>query len=169
MIHYIQSRLKKESINDIEFSPSYKGFTGSYEKIENNKYIVKGKYEKINEKKIRVIELPIGHWTDDFKQHIENLMEADKNKKGRAFVKDYNDMSTDTRVDVEITFNDPIDEKTDGSNHYNNLEKMLKLYANLSTNNMHLFNEEEKLMKFDNENHKPELLKLLPRSVLKNN
>ena len=27
----------------------------------------------------------------------------------------------------------------------------MKLYATLSTNNMHLFNEEEKLMKFDNE------------------
>ena len=151
LIHYIQSRLKKETTSDIEFTPSYKGFTGSCEKIENNKYIVKGKYEKINDKKIRVVELPIGHWTDDFKQHIENLMEADKNKKGKAVVKDYNDMSTDTRVDIEITFNEPIDEKTDGSNNYNNLEKILKLYTNLSTNNMHLFNEEEKLMKFDNE------------------
>ena len=78
-------------------------------------------------------------------------MEADKNKKGKTVVKDYNDMSTDTRVDIEITFNEPIDEKTDGSNNYNNLEKILKLYTNLSTNNMHLFNEEEKLMKFDNE------------------
>jgi DNA topoisomerase-2 len=151
LIQYIQSKLKKESTNDIEFTPSYKGFTGSCDKIENNKYIVKGKYEKINDKKIRVVELPIGYWTDDFKQHIENLMEADKNKKGKAFVKDYNDMSTDTRVDIEITFNETIDEKTDGSNNYNNLEKMLKLYTSLSTNNMHLFNEEEKLMKFDNE------------------
>lgn len=151
LIHYIQSKLNSDSTIDIEFTPSYKGFNGSYEKIENNKYIVKGKYEKINDKKIRVTELPIGHWTDDFKQHIENLMEADKNKKGKAFVKDYNDMSTDTRVDIEVSFNEPIDEKIDGSNHYTKLEKMMKLYATLSTNNMHLFNEEEKLMKFDNE------------------
>jgi len=151
LIHYIQSKLQKVSTSDIEFSPSYKGFTGPCEKTENNKYIVKGKYEKINDKKIRVIELPIGHWTDDFKQHIENLMEADKNKKGKTSVKDYNDMSTDTKVDIEITFNESIDEKTDGSNNYNNLEKMLKLYTSLSTNNMHLFNEEEKLMKYDNE------------------
>ena len=78
-------------------------------------------------------------------------MEADKNKKGKAFVKDYNDMSTDTIVDIEITFNETIDEKTDGSNNYNNLEKVLKLYTNLNTNNMHLFNEEEKLVKYDNE------------------
>jgi DNA topoisomerase-2 len=100
---------------------------------------------------VRVTELPIGHWTDDFKQHIENLMEADKNKKNKAFVKDYNDMSTDTTVDIEITFNDPIDETTDGTNLYNNFEKMMKLYASLSTTNMHLFNDEEKLLKFDSE------------------
>lgn len=78
-------------------------------------------------------------------------MEADKNKKNKAFVKDYNDMSTDTTVDIEITFNDPIDETTDGTNLYNNFEKMMKLYASLSTTNMHLFNDEEKLMKFDSE------------------
>jgi len=57
-------------------------------------------------------------------------------------------MSTDTTVDIEITFNEPIDEKTDGTNLYNNFEKMMKLYASLSTTNMHLFNDEEKLMKF---------------------
>jgi len=151
LIYYLQCKLEHKSTSDIEFTPSYRGFTGSYHENDNNRYIVKGKYEKLSEKKVRVIELPIGCWTEDFKQHIENLMEADKNKKGKAFVKDYNDMSTDTTVDIEISFNDPIDEKVDGSNKYNNFEKMMKLYTSLSTNNMHLFNEKEKLMKFDNE------------------
>ena len=151
LIYYLQCKLEHKSTDDIEFTPSYRGFTGSYHENDNNRYIVKGKYEKLSDKKVRVIELPIGCWTEDFKQHIENLMEADKNKKGKAFVKDYNDMSTDTTVDIEISFNDPIDEKVDGSNKYNNFEKMMKLYTSLSTNNMHLFNEEEKLMKFDNE------------------
>ena len=151
LIYYLQCKLEHKSTSDIEFTPSYRGFTGSYHENDNNRYIVKGKYEKLSDKKVRVIELPIGCWTDDFKQHIENLMEADKNKKGKAFVKDYNDMSTDTTVDIEISFNDPIDEKVDGSNKYNNFEKMMKLYTSLSTNNMHLFNENEKLMKFDNE------------------
>jgi DNA topoisomerase-2 len=151
LIYYLQCKLEHKSTSDIEFTPSYRGFTGSYHENDNNRYIVKGKYEKLSDKKVRVIELPIGCWTEDFKQHIENLMEADKNKKGKAFVKDYNDMSTDTTVDIEISFNDPIDENVDGSNKYNNFEKMMKLYTSLSTNNMHLFNEEEKLMKFDNE------------------
>jgi DNA topoisomerase-2 len=156
LIEYIQSKLKgcmQDNINsDIKFQPSYRGFTGTCHEFDNgNKYIVKGTYHKINDNKVRITELPIGHWTDDFKQHIENLMEADKNKKNKAFVKDYNDMSTDTTIDIEITMNEPIDEKTDGSNLYNNFEKMMKLYTSQSTNNMHLFTDEEKLTKFDNE------------------
>lgn len=156
LIEYIQSKLNgctQDNISDdIKFQPSYRGFTGTCHEFDNgNKYIVKGTYHKISDSKVRITELPIGHWTDDFKQHIENLMEADKNKKNKAFVKDYNDMSTDTTIDIEITMNDPIDEKTDGSNLYNNFEKIMKLYTCQSTNNMHLFTHEEKLTKFDNE------------------
>jgi len=151
LISYLQRKLNGESTEDIVFSPQYKGFTGTCQEMEGKKYIVKGTYQKLNDKKVRITELPVGYWTDDFKQHIENLMEADKNKKNKAFVKDYNDMSTDTTVDIEITFNEPIDESLDSSNMYNNFEKLMKLYTSLSTNNMHLFNDEEKLMKFDNE------------------
>lgn len=152
LILCLQRKLKGELVEDVEFRPYYRGFTGTcHEFDDGKKYIVKGTYEKINDRKVRVTELPVGHWTDDFKQHIENLMEADKNKKNKAFVKDYNDMSTDTTVDIEITFNEPIDETTDGTNLYNNFEKMMKLYASLSTTNMHLFNDEEKLLKFDSE------------------
>jgi DNA topoisomerase-2 len=60
-------------------------------------------------------------------------------------------MSTDTTVDIEITLNDPIDETIEGTNQYNNFEKTMKLYNSLSTNNMHLFNDDEKLLKFDKE------------------
>jgi DNA topoisomerase-2 len=151
LISYLQRKLKGESTEDIVFRPQYKGFTGTCQEMEGRKYIAKGTYQKLSDKKVRITELPIGHWTDDFKQHVENLMEADKNKKNKAFVKDYNDMSTDTTVDIEITFNEPIDESLDSSNMYNNFEKLMKLYTSLSTNNMHLFNDEEKLMKFDNE------------------
>jgi len=71
-----------------------------------------------------------------------------KQKKAKGIVKDYNDMSTDKKVDVEIIFNEPIDESMDSCGMYNKLEKTLKLYSTQSTNNMHLFNHEEKLSKY---------------------
>lgn len=153
LIDYLQAKLNNVSIGegDVKFEPYYRGFTGICQSLDEKRYIVKGKYTKLSDKKVRVTELPIGHWTDDFKQHIENLMEADKNKKNKAIVKDYNDMSTDTTVDIEITMNEPIDETVQGDNLYNNFEKVMKLYASQSTNNMHLFTDEEKLTKFNSE------------------
>jgi len=147
IIDILKSKLQLTE-TEIELSPFYKNFEGSCEKTDDKKYIVKGVYEKITDKKIKIKELPIGYWTDDFKQHIENLMEVDKNKKQKTFIKDYNDMSTDRVVDFEIVLNEPIDESKDSSNVYNNFEKTMKLYSTLSTNNMHLFNDEEKLTKY---------------------
>ena len=151
LVDYLQCKLKCENTDNIVFTPYYRGFHGTCQESDTKKYIIKGVYHKINDKKVRVTELPIGCWTDDFKLHIENLMEADKNKKNKSIVKDYNDMSTDTSVDIEITLNDTIDETIEGTNHYNNFEKTMKLYNSFSTNNMHLFNDDEKLLKFDKE------------------
>ena len=147
LVEYIENLLKLEN-KDETFTPFYKDFQGTCVPLEGKKYIIKGKYTKSASNKIRVEELPIGHWTEDFKQHIENLMEGDKTKKTKGIVKDYNDMSTDKKVDVEIIFNEPIDESMDSCGMYNKLEKTLKLYSTQSTNNMHLFNHEEKLSKY---------------------
>jgi DNA topoisomerase-2 len=57
--------------------PYYEGFKGSIVPLNSDgcrKYLIKGAYEKINDNSIRVTELPIGYWTDDFKQHLENLI-----------------------------------------------------------------------------------------------
>ena len=147
IINYLKNKLQNKE-DEICFQPYYKGFEGSYHKVEEKKYILKGKYEKIAANKIRVTELPIGFWTDDFKQHIENQMDT---KKGKPFVKDYNDMSTDVKVDIEIVFHEPVDESIETGNVINKLEKLMKLYSSFSTNNMHLFNNEEKLRKYENE------------------
>jgi len=148
LIDYLQGLLNLQE-NEQTFTPYYKGFQGCYLPFEGKKFILKGKYTKTAANKIKVEELPIGYWTEDFKQHIENLMEGDKTKKTKGLVKDYNDMSTDKKVDVEIIFHEPVDESMELNGMYNKLEKALKLYTTQSTNNMHLFNHEEKLSKYE--------------------
>ncbi len=148
LIEYIENLLKSHDKEET-FTPYYKNFQGTCDSFEEKKYILKGKYTKIGNNKIRVEELPVGYWTENFKQHIEMLMEGDKTKKNKGIVKDYNDMSTDKKVDIEIIFHEPIDESMHTSGMYNNLEKKLKLYTTQSTNNMHLFNHEEKLSKYN--------------------
>jgi DNA topoisomerase-2 len=142
----------------VEFFPYYEGFTGEIEKIEkvdDIKFVFKGKYEKIDKNKIRVTELPVGFWTADFKELLCDL-QNDKDKEGKKIVpliKDVFENYTDTTIDCVITFsNGKIDELESDKFDYgaNGIEKLLKLYSTSSTTNMNLFNSEDKLKKYEN-------------------
>ena len=68
--------------------------------------MIKGKYKRIDEDTIQILELPIGTWTTDYKQFLEDLIEGDgkKKSKSKSYVKDYVDMSTDRVVDFTVIF-----------------------------------------------------------------
>ncbi|MAU36393.1 MAG: hypothetical protein CMD14_03365 [Flavobacteriales bacterium] len=153
LINYIKCYLNNSELPAL--TPYYEGFKGTIEQIDDKKWLIKGCYEVINDKKIRVTELPIGIWTDDYKKYIEELIDCGDKKKSKkdSYVKDYTDMSTDVTVDITITFNEgKIDELQLKQCDYNcnSLEKLLKMYVTKSTNNMHMFDENEKLKKYDN-------------------
>ena len=129
------------------FIPYYEGFKGQILPISESKYLLKGVYEILSDKQVRITELPIGTWTDDYKKYIEDLIDI----KPVNQVKDYLDMSTDTVVDFTITFMPGVIAALSGEATDNNctaLEKLLKLYTTRSTTNMHVFDEKEKLIKF---------------------
>lgn len=141
--------------------PYFEGFRGTVRKTEKSKYMIKGVYETVGKDTIRVTELPVGVWTDDYKQFLEGLMDnasskSDKKTKKPAIVKEYIDMSTDKRVDITIKLvRGKLDELEDTETVlgeevlYNELEKTLKLITTNTTTNMHVFNHEEKLKKYD--------------------
>lgn len=137
-----------------EFIPYYEGFKGVISKISDSKFLIKGKYEKVSSDKIHITELPVGLWTDDFKEYLETLTESvDKNgKKVTPVVKDYDDMSRDTTVDFVITLTKGKIEELEAiqmENGCNGLEKQFKLYTTCTTTNMHLFDANDKLKKYD--------------------
>ena len=103
---------------------------------------------------MRVTELPVGYWTETFKELIDSLTDnVDKTgKKITPLVKDYEDMSKDTNVNFTITFNKgKIDELNQGvfDHGCSGVGKILKLYSTLTTTNMHLFNATDKLVKYE--------------------
>jgi DNA topoisomerase-2 len=154
IITYIKNKLQNITNYTNEFLPYYEGFTGSITRLNDNKFLFKGTYEKVEQDKIKVTELPIGYWTEDFKELLNDL-QNDKDKEGKKivpFVKDVYENYTDTTVDFVITFSKgKVDELEKASGDYgcNGLEKMLKLYNTSSTTNMNLFNAEDKLTKYD--------------------
>jgi DNA topoisomerase-2 len=158
IIGYLKNKLTETSLveSSAGFVPYYEGFTGTIEKIGSTKFLIKGKYEKVGPDTIRVVELPVGLWTESFKEHLESLIEPGLDKDGKKIVplvKDYDDMSKDTTVDFTITLQKGKVaelEATKLEHGCNALEKLFKLYITSSTTNMHLFDADDKLKKYDN-------------------
>jgi DNA topoisomerase-2 len=156
IITYLKGKLLNvNSTEDFEFMPYYEGFKGEVTKITDGKFLLKGVYEKLAVDKIRVTELPVGYWTEDFKELLEELIEPTPGKDGKkipAILKDYDDMSKDTNVDFTITFaKGKLEELELGKADYgcNGVEKLLKLYTTNSTSNMHLFDADDTLHKYE--------------------
>ena len=155
IICYLKNKLQGITTEDIVFLPYYDGFTGETIKLSDTKFLFKGKYEIISTDKIRVTELPIGYWTEDFKELLNNL-QNEKDKDGKKLpptIKEVFENYTDTTIDFVITFAKGKMselENIKGDYELNGIEKILKLYSTSSTTNMNLFNAEDKLKKFDN-------------------
>jgi DNA topoisomerase-2 len=154
IISYLKSKLNSEEYN-LDFIPYYEGFQGTIAKISDSKFLIKGRYEKVAPDKIRITELPVGYWTENFKEHLENLIEPGVDKDGKkiaAIVKDYDDMSKDTNVDFTVTLQKgKIEELEATSADYNcnGIDKLFKLSTTNTNTNMHLFDAHDKLKKYE--------------------
>ena len=162
----------KRKINGLSYGnigPYYRDFKGKIVKVDKNNYISKGIYEIIDECNLRITELPIGKWTDDYKKFLDSLipdtgkskksLENEKGKKKKQPQKtiiDYVNNSSDKDVDFTITFEKGFlnslqwdeDENIDG------IEKFFKLITSkgLSYNNIHLYNSKNQIKKYNNIN-----------------
>lgn len=160
IMDYLSDKLnRKEWVEGVyNFYPYYEGFQGSITALSTGKYLFKGKYEKIGTEsdKIRVTELPVGFWTQDFIEHLDSLLETEVSKDGTktvSIIKDYANYSTDTEINFEIHFTKGKVSELETEifeNGTNRLEKLLKLYTTNTNTNMHLFDAKDKLQKYSN-------------------
>jgi DNA topoisomerase-2 len=151
IIKHIQEKLKGKNENNCIIEPYYNGFKGKIIELDENKYLIKGNYEIVKKCVFKITELPIGTWTDDYKQFLETAMDK-QSKSYLGIIKDFNDLSTDKNVEIEITLNEEVStiELIENDKNINGIEKLFKLYTTQSTTNMHMFNHQEKLMKYSN-------------------
>jgi len=114
-----------------ELIPWYRGYTGKIEKEDNKKFITHGTLNK-EKNKVKITELPIGIWTEKFKEYCEDLLVEKQ-------IKSLHNESTPTKVNFTIT------ESDDGLSC--NLKNM-KMSTYLNLTNMVLFNEKNQLKKY---------------------
>ena len=115
----------------IDMIPWYKGFKGTIEKETDGVFICKGSITKTG-KTIRVTEIPIGTSIENYKEFLESNEDFDTVNH-----------STDEFPNFELKFKDA---STMAKYDY----KKLKLTSKINTTNMHLFDHESKIVKYDN-------------------
>ncbi len=139
-----------------DLMPYYEGFKGRIQKIESDKYLIRGIYERTGVDTVNVLELPVGKWTMAYTHMLEEMMDGTVDKAGKkvpAVIKEFTSLCTEVAVHFAITFpkgvldglmNDRDAHGVDG------VEKLLKLTTTIKTSNIHMFDENSRLKKFEN-------------------
>ncbi|CAM6116025.1 unnamed protein product [Calypogeia fissa] len=146
IVENVNRLLRDEPMQPME--PWYKGFKGTIERTATKEsgltYTVTGIIDQLNETTLKVTELPVRKWTQDYKEYLEDLM-LGTGKIKEPFIKDYREHGTDTLVDFEMQ----LSEENMALALIEGLTKKFKLTTNLSTSNMHLFDESGTIKKYD--------------------
>lgn len=134
-------------VDMIGMVPYYRNFKGKIlPETDNDGLIIKntyksyGKYSVTGDKLI-ITELPVGIWTDNYKEHIEKLSNDKKN------IRYYNSNSTDVDISFEICMGDTL--MSMFNKNKDKFEKTLKLASLISCKNLVAFNHENMLTKYD--------------------
>lgn len=98
---------KLESGKLVPWYRALDGYKGTVERNEEGQVVTKGKLEVVNSTTIRITELPVGVFLDDYKSFLYELTEPRRNKSGEivedALVKKVADASTEESFDFTLT------------------------------------------------------------------
>lgn len=167
IMNLIRKKMRGESIDDEDISPKYRGFTGKIVQKKTrsgdlmNSYITKGIYSTPSISTLEIHELPIGTWTEDYKEFLDSITIDAKKTKGKKitvnskqFIKSYVNHSTETEVHFVLKINPSILNKMkharDADNNMTFIEKKLHLTSNVNCTNMHLYNSNDTIHKYKN-------------------
>ncbi|KAG0474607.1 hypothetical protein HPP92_014293 [Vanilla planifolia] len=141
----------KRLLNDEPMQPMdpwYRGFKGRIEKTAVKEagatYTVTGIIDEVDSTTVKITELPIRRWTQDYKEFLESLMNGTEKVK-EPFIKDYREYNDDTTVHFEVA----LSEENMNMAKQEGLEKKFKLTTTISTSNMHLFDPKGVIKKYD--------------------
>lgn len=114
------------------WTPWFKGFTGRVELCGSDRFTTTGVYQfHAPSGPLLITELPIGTWTQPYKEFLETLMT-------QGHITQYIDKSTDEKVAFEITWSGKEDE----------IVTLFKLQTKMSLANMYLYTPDCALRRF---------------------
>eukprot|EP00842_Homolaphlyctis_polyrhiza_P006668 jgi/Hompol1/7001/HPOL_005154-RA len=126
-----------------ELHPWYRGFTGTIEKIAQDRYRVTGCIRKIDSTTVEITELPIAVWTQTYKEQLEEWLAG--TDKRASWIKSFREYHTDSKVHFIVTLTEQamLEAEQEG------LEKRFKLVGSISTSNLVCFDSENRIKKYE--------------------
>lgn len=126
--------------------PWYKNFKGTIESVGGTRYFTNGNVAIIEDCKIEITELPIGTWTQTYKENVlEPLIHG--SEKIKPIISDYKEYHTDTTVRFVISFSPGEFQRLDSEE--GGFHRVFKLSSSISTSCMHVFDKDNCLRRFD--------------------
>ncbi|XP_034171791.2 DNA topoisomerase 2 isoform X1 [Osmia lignaria lignaria] len=124
--------------------PYYKNFKGTIESCGDFRYVISGEISVIGPDKVEITELPIGIWTQVYKETVLEPM-LHGSDKTPAIITDYKEYNTDTSVHFIVILNRDklVELERDG------LHKAFKLQTTTTVTSMCAFDENQCLQKYD--------------------
>jgi DNA topoisomerase-2 len=136
VMDYIRRRLD----HDLELphiEPYARGFKGTIERQEKG-YASVGRVKVLDNKTLLIDELPVGVWTSRYKSFLLNLQ-------SKGHIVDFKEDHTTTKVSFRLSMKPSQLDRMEKAG----LEKSLRLRSNLPLTNMHAFDRDGKIMKFE--------------------
>nr|QFG74738.1 MAG: DNA gyrase/topoisomerase IV, subunit A [Megaviridae environmental sample] len=122
-------------------NPYWNKFNGTVKKIDRSNYEIYGNFE-IKNNKVIITELPVGEWTQNYKEFLEKQLDIESNKKTRSFI-NYKDNNTDKKVHFELEF-------SKGAKLTNeSFKKNYHMIKKINLNNMHLYSIDGNIKKYN--------------------
>lgn len=129
-------------------TPWYKGFQGTIEQASARNFIVRGQYSVVGgiledgslaSDELEITELPVGKWTRDYKNFLEELAQKDE-------IEEIREYHSENRVHFVLKV-PKLQEIVRGEG----IEKKFKLASSISANNYVLFDFEGKIKRYASE------------------
>lgn len=138
--HVVDAQKVIQKVKLADIKPWYLGFKGAIEKHKEGSYISKGVYHWVNDTTVEISELPIGTWTDDYKEFLANMV-----ANGSPFLKDFESHYTAKNVKFILKMHVGAKQALDKS-----FETEFKLSStkNLSMNNIHLYSADGAVQRY---------------------
>ncbi|XP_075262608.1 DNA topoisomerase 2-alpha-like isoform X2 [Convolutriloba macropyga] len=126
--------------------PSWKNFTGTVRQIDEEHYTVFGNVAVLDETTLEITELPVGTWTQNYKEAVLEPM-LNGTEKEKPVITDYKEYHTDTTVKFVVYM--PADKLHEAENMAGGLHKFFKLSADKASSNMVLFDSNNCIKKYE--------------------